>query len=295
MVRAALRLARPAAFLLVSLSLAACVGSVGAVNPTPSPSANPDPVNPDSPTFRVSWEGGFVTPEMLLGRLPIVVVYADGRVITQGPVPAIYPGPLMPNLQERTLSRAALARLIELARDKNLLRTVHYDHPGISDAPDTVLEVELDGESHRVSAYALAEAALDQPGSGLDQAEIDGRAALREFIDALTGIPASDFVDEEHPYAFEGMRIYAGRAVVVPDSELPGEQPAVDWPLEDLATAGDAVENSPLEVRCLVVDGEDLAEVRPLLQAANSLQTFRSGDELYSLIVVPLYPGESGC
>ena len=295
MFRAALRLARPAAFLFVSLSLAACVGSVGAVNPTPSPSAKPDPVEPGPPVFRVTWEGGFVTPEMLLGRLPIVVVYADGRVITQGPVPAIYPGPLMPNLQERTLSKAALDRLIELAREKDLLRAVHYDYPGIADAPDTVLEIDLDGKSYRVSAYALAEAALDLPDSGLDQAAIDGRAALREFIDALTGIPEGDFVDDEHPYAFEGLRIYAGRAVVVPDSELPGEQPAIDWPLGDLATAGEAVGNSPIDVRCQVVEGEDLATVLPLLHAANSLQTFRSGEELYSLIVVPLYPGETSC
>lgn len=295
MFRAAIRIARPAAFLLASLSLVACVASAGAVNPTPPPSSSPDPVDPHTPVFRVRWEGGFVTPEMLLGRLPIVVVYADKRVITQGPVPAIYPGPLMPNLQERTLSAAALERLIELAREKNLLRTVHYDYPGIADAPDTVLEIELDGASYRVSAYALAEAAVDLPAGGLDQAAIDGRAALREFIDALTGIPASDFVDEEHPFAFEGLRIYAGKAVVVPDSELPGEQPAVDWPLEDLATAGEAVENSPLDVRCQVVDGEDLDAVLPLLQAANSLQTFRSGDELYSLTVVPLYPGDTGC
>lgn len=295
MFRAAMRLARPAAFLLVSLSLVACVASAGAVNPSQPPSSSPDPVDPKTPVFRVTWEGGFVTPEMLLGRLPIVVVYADGRVITQGPVPAIYPGPLMPNLQERTISAAALERLIDLARDKNLLRTVHYDYPGIADAPDTVLEIELDGKSYRVSAYALAEVAIDLPDSGLDQAEIAGRAALREFIDALTGVPASDFVDEEHPYAFEGLRIYAGKAVVIPDSELPGEQAAVDWPLGDLAKAGEAVGNSPLDIRCQVVDGEDLDKVLPLLQAANSLQTFRSGDELYSLVVVPLYPGETGC
>jgi hypothetical protein len=232
---------------------------------------------------------------MLLGRLPIVVVYADGRVITQRPVPAIYPGPLMPNLQERAISGAALERLMQLAREKNLLRTVHYDFPGIADAPDTVLEIELDGTSYRVSAYALAEAAIDLPDGGLDQASFDGRAALREFIDALTGIPASDFVDEEHPYAIDGLRIYAGKAVIVPNSELPGEQPAVDWPLVDLATAGATVDSGPLDVRCLVVDGEDLEEVLPLLQAANSLQTFRSGDELHGLIIVPLYPGETGC
>ncbi len=292
MFRAALRLARPTALLIASLSLVACVGSVGAVNPTPP---SPDPVDPNTPVFRVSWDGGFVSPEMLLGRMPIVVVYADGRVITQGPVPAIFPGPLMPNLQERTLSAAALERLIELARDKDLLRTVHYDYPGIADAADTVLEIQLDGKSYRVSAYALAEAAVDLPAMDLDQAVLDGRAALREFVDALTGIPAGDFVDEEHPYVMDGLRIYAGKAVIVPDSELPGEQPALDWPLEDLATAGQDVDNGVLDLRCQVIEGEDLVKILPLLQGANSLSTFRSEGQLYSFIVQPLLPGETGC
>ena len=291
----ALRLARAAALLMAAVVAIACVGSAGAA---PSGSPSDKPIDPDQVVFRVSWDGGFVTPEMLLGRLPIIVVYADGRVITQGPQILIYPGPLMPNLQEHTLSQAALDRLIELARDKDLLKTIHYEFPSIADAPDTVLEINVDGESYRVSAYALAEAVDLEVPSGdvmLDPAEIEGRAALREFIDALTGIPASDFVDEEHPVTIETLRIYAAKAVVVPNSELPGEQPAIDWPLEDLAAAGEAVENSPIDVRCQVIEGGDLATVLPLLEAANSLQTFQSEAELYSFTVRPLLPGESGC
>jgi hypothetical protein len=292
--RFALRLARPAALLMAALVAAACVGTAGAA---PSGSPSDKPVDPDRVVFRVSWDGGFVTPEMLLGRLPIVVVYADGRVITQGPQLAIYPGPLMPNLVEHTLSQAALDRLIELARDKDLLKTIHYDFPDVADASDTVLEINLDGQSYRVSAYVLSESGVDMGpvDGGLDPADVEGRAALREFIDALTSIPASDFVDEEHPLDLSAVRIYAGKAVIVPNSELPGEQPAVNWPLEDLATAGEAVENSPIDVRCQVVEGDDLATVLPLLDAANSLQTFQSEGELYSFTVRPLLPGETGC
>lgn len=294
MFRVALGLARPLALLTVALVATACVGTAGAA-PTGSPSGNPP--KSDQVLFRVTWEGGFVTPESLLGRLPIIVVYADGRVVTQGPQIEIYPGPLMPNLQERTLSAAALERLIELARDKDLLRTVDYPFPLVADAPDTVLEINLDGQHYRVSANALAEAGVDGQGSGngLDAATIEGRAALRSFIDALTGVPAADFVDQEHPLDLTAVRIYAGKAVIVPNSELPGEQPAIDWPLEDLATAGDAVANSPLEVRCQVVEGDDLATVLPLLQAANTLSTFKSEGALYSFTVRPLLPGESGC
>jgi hypothetical protein len=152
--RAALRLARPAALLAVAVLTAACVGGAGAAGPTPSPK----PEDPDKVIFRVSWEGGFVTPEMLLGRLPVIAVYADGRVITLGPVPAIFPGPFMPNLLQQTLSPEALEGLIQLARDKDLLKDVTYDFPGIADAADTVLEINVDGKSYRLSAYALAEA-----------------------------------------------------------------------------------------------------------------------------------------
>ena len=295
MLRAALRLARPAALMLAALSLVACVGSAGAAAPSPTPSESPKPVNPDLPIFRVSWEGGFVTPEMLLGRVPMVTVYADGRVITEGPQPAIYPGPLMSHLLERRLSAEALERLIDLARDKDLLRTVHYDFPGIADAPDTVLEIQLDGTTYRFSAYALAEAGVDVAAPGLDAADIAARADLRAFVDALTGIPASDFIDAEHAYTVERVRIYAGKAVIVPGSELPGEQPSIDWPLADLATAGTGLDNAVLDMRCQVVEGEDLAEVMSLLSGANSLQTWSSGGELYSLIAVPMLPGDAGC
>jgi hypothetical protein len=291
--RAVSRLARPAALLAVAVMAAACVGGAGAAGPTPSP----DPEDPDQVIFRVSWEGGFVTPEMLLGRLPVIAVYADGRVITLGPVPAIFPGPFMPNLLQQTLSPEALEGLIQLARDKDLLKDVTYDFPGIADAADTVLEINVDGKSYRLSAYALAEAVDGgvAPAIEVPPADIAGRAAMREFIDALTQIPADDFVDEQHPYDFGALRLYVTKAAIVEDSEFPGEQPPIAWPLDDLATAGEPVENSPVGARCLVVEGDDLATIRPLLEGANQLSVFESEGEFYSLIPRPLYPDESGC
>lgn len=294
--RAASWIARPAALLSFTLALSACVGTAGAVAPSAPPSKSPMPFDPDRPVFSVTWDGGFVAPGTILGRLPVIVVYPDGRVIVQGPQIAIYPGPLMPNLQERTLTPDALARLIELARDRDLLRTIHYDLPGIADATDTILTINLDGATYRVSAYALAEAAFDLgPGSSVDDATSKGRAALRDFIDVLTGLPASDHVDAEHPYVAKSIRIYAGKAVLVSNGDLPVDQPAVAWPLEDLATAGEVVDNRAIAVRCQVITGDDLVTVMPLLQGANSLTAFLSGGEPYGLIVRPLLPGETGC
>ena len=293
MFRAAIRLARPAALLAIAAVAVACVGSAGAAGSTPSPK----PVDPDKVIFRVSWEGGFVTPETLLARLPAVVVYADGRVITQGPIPMIYPGPFMPNLQERTLSPDALDRLIALAREKDLLKDVKYDFPGIADAADTVLEINLDGKSYRLTAYALAEAGMEgeiAPAVEVPPADKAGRTAMREFIDALMAIPEADYVDQPHAYLFEALRLYVKPADIVDNSEFPGEQPPIAWPLGDLATAGTAIDNPSVE-RCLVVDGDDLATVLPLLQGANQLSVFESEGAFYSLIPQPLYPGEAGC
>jgi len=297
--RAAFRLARPAALLAVAVMAAACVGGAGAAGPSGpvGPTPSPKPEDPDKVIFRVSWEGGFVTPEMLLGRLPVIAVYADGRTITLGPVPAIFPGPFMPNLLQQTLSREALDSLIQLARDKDLLKDVKYDFPGIADAADTVLEINLDGQSYRLSAYALAEAADGgvAPAIEVPPADVAGRAAMREFIDALTGMPADGFVDEQHPYAFDALRLYVIKAAIVENSEFPGEQPPIAWPLGDLGAAGERVENSPVGARCLVVEGDDLATIRPLLEDANQLSVFESEGEFYSLIPRPLYPDESGC
>jgi hypothetical protein len=292
--RAAIRLARPSALLAIAAIAAACVGSAGAAGQSPSPK----PVEPDKVVFRVSWEGGFVTPETLLGRMPIVAVYADGRVITLGPVPAIYPGPLMPNLQEQTLSPDALERLIALAREKDLLKDVKYDFPSIADAADTVLEINLDGKSYRLTAYALAESGIGgevAPAVEVPPADIAGRTAMREFIDALTQIPADEFVDEQHAYVYQALRLYVTKAAIVENSEFPGEQPPVAWPLDDLATAGEPVANSPVGARCLVVEGDDLTTIKPLLEGANQLTVFESAGEQYSLIPRPLYPDESGC
>ena len=79
------------------------------------------------------------------------------------------------------------------------------------------------------------------------------------------------------------------------NSEFPGEQPPITWPLDDLAAAGEPLENSPLGARCLVVEGDDLATIKPLLEGANQLSVFESEGEFYSLIPRPLYPDESGC
>ncbi len=288
MFRAALRLATPAAFAITALVAAACVAPAGAVNHSASPSAA---IDPDTAAIRVDWDGGFVPPGVNLARLPLVLVTADGRVITEGPQPAIYPGPLLPNLQVRTLTPEALADLLERAAADGQLVNADYAGGPIADAATTVLRITVDGVTYTQSAYALFDA-LDENGveQPTDGAVAEGRAAMRSFIDALTGLPDDAYTGASQPYAAEGIRLYSSEYVPDPAADW---QP-VAWPLDDLATAGESAGDG-LGIRCQVVSGEDLATVLPLLEGANSATPFRSGGTDYSLVVRPLLPGETGC
>jgi hypothetical protein len=89
---------RPAAAVAVLLGVAGCAerdGTAASTSTTPTvvPAAAVGLV------LRAEYTGGFISPSVLVGRLPIVSVYADGRVITEGPVEAIFPGPALPNVQ----------------------------------------------------------------------------------------------------------------------------------------------------------------------------------------------------
>ena len=286
MFRAALRLASPAAILISAVVAGACVAPVGAANQTASPMPDPDTV-----IIRVDLEGGFVPPSVTYGRLPMIVT-GDGRVFTDGPQIDIYPGPLLPNVQVRTLTPAALASLLDLAHETGLLADASYGFPGIADIPTTVLRITLDGVTSTVSASALGEAGTeDAMGQPLDDATAAGRAALRTFIDTLTGLPDSAFSDESHAYEATSLRIFSTPYVPQPAEEWI----SVEWPLEDLATAGTAPIPGDESLRCQVISGDDVTTVMPRLEGANEATPFRSGEADYTLVVRPLLPGESGC
>lgn len=283
------QLTRPVALVAIAGLAAASVGTVVAAAPSPSPT-------PDSPrvVFRVDWEGGFVMPGTELGRLPVVVVYEDGRVVVQGPQVEIWPAPMLPNLQVRTLTPQGLARLEALAKARGLLKDAHYDYPLIADATTTVLTIQLDGATYRVSAYALGEAGTDDvtvDGGVLDEAARLGRADLRAFIDALTGIPDGDFADEWATLEPEALKIIATQV-----NELPDEAGnPVAWPIGVIDDAGVVVGDASLGMRCIEVSGDDLDALLPVLHEANALTPFTSGGATFSLIVRPLLPGEAGC
>jgi hypothetical protein len=279
----------PVALGALALVLAACVAPGGKTDPTASPS----PVDPDSVVLRVEVSGGFVPVGYLLTELPVFMLYADGRIVTQGPVAEIYPGPLLPNLQVRTVSSADIDAIVEAARAAGLDGPDgSYDVTNIADAATTIFTLVLDGEAHRISAYALFEDPFTD--ASIDEGTRAARARLIELqrqlgdLETLLGHP----VPGEEPFVTEGARLFVREQADDLDPSLPSQ--VLPWP-----ASLDPDEGLPVgydeAYRCLLVEGSGYADLLPVLRTANALTVWELGDQRYALLVRPLLPGESGC
>ncbi|HEX9775076.1 MAG TPA: hypothetical protein VGB83_05810 [Actinomycetota bacterium] len=256
------------------LAAAACTSGGSLVQDQP-------PRGADELLLRVAYEGGFTPPEYQVIRMPIVSVFGDGRVVTEGPQIEIYPSPALPSVVVRTVSEDAVELILDRAREAGLTgpdRELTNDT--IADAADTVFTVDYGDETHTTRAYALG---FD------DDAE---RAALTKFQNDMTDLaswlPAED-LGEESEWEIDRLRIavqdYAG------DPEVP--QGAKDWPLATpLASFG---QETAFGIRCGAVEGEDLATLLPEVRSSNQLTPWTSDGKDFRLNVRPLLPDEPDC
>jgi hypothetical protein len=239
------------------------------------------PTGADDVVLRIAYEGGFVPVEYLFLDLPTVLVTGDGRVIVNGPVPAIFPGPLLPNMQQRTITEDGLQTLLRLADEHDLFRDVTYaPNEMVADAPDTVVTIAAAGGTFEHRAYALGMA-----GTGGDELDPD-RARLAEFVAAVTDfvtVSGGEALGPEQPYPTETYLIRATPSEPTDDSGV--EPTVVDWPADTgiaLATASD----------CAAVPA---AAVGELFVEANQLTWFTDAGTTYQLIVKPQLPGVPAC
>lgn len=289
-----------AAGLLASACTAAPVGN-GSASPSASPSTAPIasptsgpsmayrlPDDPKAVILRIDTAGGFVAPGFFLTHMPQFSLYADGRVITPGPVIAIYPGPLLPNLRESQLTPAEVQRLLGAADEAGLLGPdASYDAQGVADAGTTTFTTTVDGKTHRISAYALG---IGSDGL-LGSAEIAQRQKLADFLTkvgdlkALLGRTPSDV-----EYVATHVRVFVAAPA---KPEPPMTQQVLPWPLTvDLATGAKThIEGT----RCLLLGGADATTFTAAARTANALTVWRTSTGSYSTQVRPLLPDESGC
>lgn len=282
--------------------VAACGGSGGGSAPTPSSPPGPTSVIPSpspDPAAATYWLRTMTTqalpPVNVFAIQPSVVITGDGLVVTQGPVPAIFPGPLMPNLRARPITEAGRAAILAAAKELGMLEgtTDFTVGPTLAGGISGRIELTVDGRIITLTGNpnALMECVTTPctPPAG-------SAAAFAEFWRLLGDLPSwiPNELGPESAYDAPAYAILVGPAPE-PDPNLP--QAPMDWPLEQsLALFGGPVGDG--SYRCGTVTGADAATLLPALQAANQLTPWvqdASTSATFGLSVRPMVPGEDVC
>jgi hypothetical protein len=249
--------------------------------------ATPQPPAGDDLVVRVRQEGGFVPPERIVGRIPTVSVYADGRIITEGPVTLVYPGAALPNLLVEQIDPAEVARIADRAVAAGVRGGADLGRPGVADAPTTRIDVvTADGTAQSVSAEALTEARPDDPM--LTDAQRAARAKLAAFVRELTDRRDAG---QQRPYRAQNLAALA-QPYDKPDDGLPKQPGPLAWPGPDLP--GEYL-NPNAKIGCVVVTGAERDRVLAAVAGANQSTPWSSGGNTYAITFRPLLPDETGC
>ncbi len=267
-------------------ALAAC-GGTGSDGPGGDTITHPTGAN--DLVLRVETGGGFVPVEYNLTAMPEVSIYGDGRVIVTGPVMAIYPGPATPNLQTAVISQETLQAMLAAAKEAGLFQNgVDYGRPNITDVGTTKFTINADGTTYVTDVYALG---MEEGTSGLSMEQQQQRAVLSDLRGKLVDVMA--YTDEEltwASYRSTAMAVYSRPADQSGSGDPDVEPNRLQWPLSDLATAGEPVQ--PEGYRRVVLTGDDTAALSDALVSATQITIWESNGTDYLLFFRPLLPDE---
>ncbi|MGY1793451.1 hypothetical protein ACI796_05630 [Geodermatophilus sp. SYSU D00525] len=266
---------RAAALLAGALALAGC-----ARDGTDAAAPSPDPL-PAGPVLQVEHTGGFVPPEDLATRLPLVTVHGDGRVFTEGPQIEIWPSPALPNVQVTEVDEATVRDLLDRAVDAGVTDDADLGEPPVADAPTTRITLTTAEGTAVREVYALAET----PDESLTPEQAEARGRLHDLVDELTGLAAAGPAESYVPQTVAAVvQPYTGG-----DPEFP--QPDVAWP-------GPGLPGTPIGagLTCVSATGQQAADVLAAAAPANVLTPWTTPDGTrWSIAFRPVLPHETGC
>ena len=274
-------------------------GSPPAPTAIPSPSASPGSSSAAAPVLRVTTEGGFIGAAAGLAALPAVSVYGDGRIVTPGATPAIYPAPLLTPAVVRDLGSAGAGAIVAAIRAAGLDRP-SASEPGVAgDTGSTVFTVTLDGRTvtTRFGGLGGGPPGAGGPGAGGPGAGGDpARAAALDLLAKLSdpGQAWGGTAGTQTLLQPAGYRVFVAPGAPPADPSV-GAPPPVAWPLGvslDAFGAPAVPDRGIAGLRMGVVVGADAAALGPVLAKATQLTAFTSGGRAYTLYVRPLLPDE---
>ncbi|GIM93087.1 hypothetical protein [Paractinoplanes toevensis] len=267
--------------------ISACAQTAGnsaAASPD-SRSSSPAPYGgADELVLRVESFGGFVPAEQNIGRIPAVSIYADGRMISEGPTTMQYPGPALPNLQEQLLTPEMVQDLVAKGKAAGVKNGADFGYPNIADAPST----RVVAGDQSVSVVALSEAQASDPR--LTEAQRTARTKLAAYVKTLRELSAAPGVAAAVAYQPAAVAALA-RVYVEPQADQP-KSPEVAWP--GPALPGTSM-NPGLGIGCVDVTGADTAKVLTAAKTATTITPWTSGNAKWSITFRPLLPEEKSC
>lgn len=241
-------------------------------------------VDPDRVVLQVRYEGGFAPVELIYNPLPRYTLLGDGRLIFEGPVPAIFPGPLMPSVQVAQLAEGDVARILELVAAAGLpdiTDEVNTEYASsVADAPNTVVTYTDAGGEHRFSVYAL--------GIGLDAPADPRVAALQRLLEAVDA--AASTVPDVAPWPVDALQIVAAGSF---GGENEPDATVAPWPLD--ASVADLGQPIFGDLHCVALDGDNARTAAAAFAEATQQTFFDDGSDVYRLVVRPIVPGETAC
>ena len=260
-------------------------GAAGATGSREPESAAASVPGADDIVLRVESYGGFVPPDRVVGALPTVSVYGDGRVITDGPVPSIYPGPALPNLQAQTIGPEQVRALVREGVGAGVRPGTDFGRPNVADAPTTRVTVVTGYGPQVVTVEALNESRPDDPA--LTAAQREARARLAAYVGKLTGLAIAEapvsYQPESvavlaRPWSDQGGDQLAARAQAWPGPALPG--PLV---------------NPAFGIGCVVVSGAEKDRIWAAAQRASAITPWIDRGAKWLITFRPLLPDEKDC
>lgn len=269
--------------ILLALLIAACGTDDGAETTvtTQPPGTTAAPEGPARMLLMVSNEGGFLPLEVALNQGPSYTLLTDGTLIFKGATPAIFPGPLLPNMQQVTLTADQMDDirvLIDAIGLPDMTDFVNDDANNfVADAGTTVATyVDNAGVTHRMSVYALG----IQPEMPDELANL---ALLTEKLDTFS-------------YEGQASEPYVADRFIVRILEGGSFDPQ----FEDVRPWEFTFEPGPVPIQmpdipCQVLEGEAAVAARALLSDATQVTQWEHATGTFTVLARDLLPGENGC
>lgn len=255
---------------------------------TSPPGTVPPTGNAEGVLLQVTYEGGFAPIEFVVNRVPAITLFADGTILSEGPQPAIFPGPALPNIQRTVVDAQTMADVMELVRIIGLPEMTEVRNTDaanfVADATDTVVRYFDDSGEHLFSVYALGIGA--GPGDSNQQVP-DEVLNLGLLVDLLNNAAFNGPSQPYEPQAIQLVLLDENQGFVDPDFAT-----TIEWPFGDL-TIDDFTSNG--FIGCATLEGDAVGGAVEALAGADASTSYELDGTAHRILARPLLPGERPC